>query len=160
SASVAGGISGLKWLAATNSEADGPAFPSFLGLAMLSDSTTGRPRAVLSASSITADRTAAISLLAARHLAVRNARVLGLVGCGAQARSHLRAFAGEFPLHRILLAGRGRANIDATSALARELGLEVEVCDDVASLLRRSQIVTSSVPPKTGASPILDARML
>lgn len=160
SASVAGGVSGLKWLAATNRQADGRTLPSFLGLAILSDSATGLPRAVLSASSITADRTAAISLLASRHLAVRDARVLGLVGCGAQARSHLRAFAGEFPLRRALLAGRGRANIDATSALARELGLDVEICDDVASLLRRSQIVTSSVPPQPGVPPILDARMV
>ncbi|MGA8301801.1 MAG: ornithine cyclodeaminase family protein, partial [Terriglobales bacterium] len=52
---------------------------------------TGVPEAVLDGRYITEARTAAVSAVSARYLARKNARVLGILGSGVQARSHLEA---------------------------------------------------------------------
>jgi len=158
--SVSNSMSGVKWVAGNMPASSAASPPSFVGLIILSETVTGRPRAILSAASITADRTAATSLLAARHLARADAQTIGLVGSGAQARAHLRAFAAEYPLSRALLYGRGETNLAATEQLARDLGLETERCDQVETLLPRSDILISSVTPRSGMPPILDASLL
>jgi ornithine cyclodeaminase/alanine dehydrogenase-like protein (mu-crystallin family) len=52
---------------------------------------TGEPLAVLDGRLITEMRTAAASAVATQHLARPNARVLGILGSGVQAQSHLAA---------------------------------------------------------------------
>ena len=52
---------------------------------------TGIAEAILDGRLITEARTAAVSAVSARHLARKNARVLGILGSGVQARSHLAA---------------------------------------------------------------------
>ena len=61
------------------------------GTVTLFDGETGQTRAVLNASAITAIRTAAVSAVATRLLARSDARTLGILGAGVQARSHLEA---------------------------------------------------------------------
>lgn len=55
---------------------------------MVFDRWTGLPRAVLDGTYITQMRTSAVSAMAARHLAAPDARVLAILGSGAQARGH------------------------------------------------------------------------
>jgi len=52
---------------------------------------TGVAEAILDGRYITEARTAAVSAVSARHLARKDARVLGILGSGVQARSHLEA---------------------------------------------------------------------
>jgi ornithine cyclodeaminase len=52
---------------------------------------TGEPLAFMNASAITAIRTAAVSAVATRLLARKDAAVLAILGVGVQARSHVRA---------------------------------------------------------------------
>jgi ornithine cyclodeaminase/alanine dehydrogenase-like protein (mu-crystallin family) len=61
------------------------------GTVTLFDGETGEVRVLMNASAITAIRTAAVSAVATRLLARRDARVLGILGAGVQARSHLEA---------------------------------------------------------------------
>jgi ornithine cyclodeaminase/alanine dehydrogenase-like protein (mu-crystallin family) len=61
------------------------------GTVTLFDGETGETRAILNASAVTAIRTAAVSAVATRLLARDDARVLGVLGAGVQARSHLEA---------------------------------------------------------------------
>jgi ornithine cyclodeaminase len=63
------------------------------GTVSLYDGETGMPTAILNASAITEIRTAAVTAVATRALAREDARVLGLLGAGVQARSHLHALA-------------------------------------------------------------------
>jgi alanine dehydrogenase len=53
------------------------------------DPVTGVPEAILDGRYITEVRTAAVSAVSARRLARTDARVLGILGSGVQARSHL-----------------------------------------------------------------------
>jgi alanine dehydrogenase len=55
------------------------------------DPQTGIPLAFLDGRYITEARTAAVSAVSVRHLARKDARVLGILGSGVQARSHLEA---------------------------------------------------------------------
>ena len=62
-------------------------------LIVMLDPVTGEPDAILDGRYITEVRTAAVSALSARLLARGDARVLGVLGSGVQARSHLEALA-------------------------------------------------------------------
>lgn len=93
---------GLKWVAAYPDNA-ALGIPQVNGLIILNDPDTGLATAVLDGSVITAARTAAASALAARYLARSDSTTLGILGCGVQGRSHLRAFASEFTLRRVLV---------------------------------------------------------
>jgi alanine dehydrogenase len=55
------------------------------------DPETGIAEAILDGRYITEARTAAVSAVSARHLARKDARVLGILGSGVQARSHFEA---------------------------------------------------------------------
>jgi ornithine cyclodeaminase len=65
--------------------------PSHLATILLLDPKTGQLLAVLDGRYITESRTAAVSAVSAKHLALPDANVLALIGSGVQARSHLEA---------------------------------------------------------------------
>jgi len=103
--------------------------PGINGAIMLLNSETGELSAVLGANWITAVRTAGLSAVAAKRLANPEAEVIGLIGTGVQAESHLRAFKEIFPLKHARAYGRGKSGIAKMEAVAQELGLSFEVAD-------------------------------
>lgn len=88
------------------------------GLVALLDPETGRLRALLDGSTITALRTAAVSAAATDLLAVKDARHLALLGNGRQAYEHARAFLKIRPLERICIYGRSS---EKTEQLIKQL---------------------------------------
>ena len=91
----------------------GTALDSHQGAVLLLDAATGSVQALLDASSITAIRTAAVSCLATRLLARKDADDLAILGSGVQARSHLEAMAIVRPLRRIRVWSRDTARARA-----------------------------------------------
>jgi ornithine cyclodeaminase/alanine dehydrogenase-like protein (mu-crystallin family) len=59
------------------------------GLYIMSEDETGQPVAIMDAKWVTANRTAAASALAAKHLARKDARTVAILGCGLQGRKNL-----------------------------------------------------------------------
>lgn len=131
--------------------------PQINGLVTMLDSTTGLPVAILDGNWITAVRTAGLSAVAAKHMARKDARSVGFVGCGVQARSHLDAFAEMFPLERIQLFGRGQTNIDLLTETAQAKGLIVDMCDSGQSAIEGVDLVVTSITATGGPAPFLDA---
>ena len=84
------------------------------GAVLVFSPETGELLAVISASAITAIRTAAVSALATRLLARGDARELAIIGAGVQGRAHLAAIAEVRPLTRVRIA-------DAVTERARML---------------------------------------
>jgi ornithine cyclodeaminase len=80
------------------------------GAVLLFEGETGAPLALMNASAITAIRTAAVSALATRLLALESAGDLAIVGSGVQARSHLEALASVRALRRVRVASRRPLN--------------------------------------------------
>src|SRR5437867_12029127 len=75
---------------------DNPAkgLPQNDGMVLVFDALTGVPAAILLDNGfITEQRTGAAGAVAAKHLARRDARVVGVVGCGNQARYQLESLA-------------------------------------------------------------------
>ncbi len=66
---------------------------STMGLIIINDVNTGQPLAVMDGGYITAQRTAAASGVSAKYLANKDAKVLGIVGAGEQARFNLLVLA-------------------------------------------------------------------
>jgi ornithine cyclodeaminase/alanine dehydrogenase-like protein (mu-crystallin family) len=115
------------------------------GTVTLFDGETGEVRALMNASAITAIRTAAVSAVATRLLAREDARELGILGSGVQARSHLKALrlVREFDRVRIFSPTAGNAK-----ALADEAG--AEVAGSAEEAVRDADVVltaTSSADP-------------
>jgi 1-piperideine-2-carboxylate/1-pyrroline-2-carboxylate reductase [NAD(P)H] len=93
--------------------------PAIQGEVILMDAHTGERLLMLDGVTVTARRTAAVSLLAAQLLAPKHARNLFVVGTGTQARSHLEAFTAHYKLENIWVYGR---NLEKTQALAADFG--------------------------------------
>jgi ornithine cyclodeaminase/alanine dehydrogenase-like protein (mu-crystallin family) len=83
------------------------------GLVTLFDGQTGRPRAILDASAVTAVRTAAVSAVATRVLAREDARVLAVLGAGVQGRAHLRALPAEREFKEVRVFSPHQAHAEA-----------------------------------------------
>lgn len=132
--------------------------PLMNSVIMLQDSGTGRPVALLDGNWITAERTTALSLIAARRMANPSSRVIALIGCGVQARSHLRAMAATFPLREVRVLGRGQANIDRLRELTTELGMQFHAADTADEAMRGADLIISSITRANEAKPFIDAR--
>jgi ornithine cyclodeaminase/alanine dehydrogenase len=166
-----------RFLMSTLAVADDPPFTAMKSLALnprnpergeplmnsaviLLDSETGRPLALIDGNWVTAIRTAALSAVAAKRLARADSAVAAFVGCGVQARSHLRAFADLFPLSEIRMLGRGRPNLDALSRAGEEMGLSTTECKSAREAVEGADLVVSSVAFSPGLEPFIDARWL
>lgn len=150
-------VAAVKWVSVVPAgpETD---LPPISAVICLNDLTTGHPLAVMDGEVITLLRTAAMSALAAERMVAGEPRVLAFAGCGAQARSHLEAFRDLFPsLAQVLCHSRSPASAEALAGLAKGRGLQAEVVADPDALLRRADIVISTVPAAPGLSPTLDA---
>ncbi len=120
--------------------------PSIQGDIVVFDAITGQRTAILDGPTVTARRTAAVSLLAARLLAPRRDGPLLIVGAGVQGRSHLEAFAAGLGVREVWVASRNPASADALVAHARTLGLRARRVDDADTALAECPLVVSSTP--------------
>lgn len=124
----------------------GTARPTIQGDVVVFDIATGERRLMLDGPTVTARRTAAVSLLAAQQLARRPEGPLLIVGAGAQGRSHLEAFAQGLPLRQVRIASRSPASAEALAAHARGLGLQAQVVADADAALADCPLVVTCTP--------------
>lgn len=120
--------------------------PSIQGDIVVFDAVTGQRTAILDGPTVTARRTAAVSLLAARLLAPRRDGPLLIMGAGVQGRSHLEAFAAGLGVREVWVASRSPASADALVAHARTLGLRARRVDDADAALAECPLVVSATP--------------
>lgn len=117
--------------------------PAIQGDVVVFDARDGRRLAMLDGPTVTARRTAAVSLLAARRLAARPQGPLLVVGAGVQGRAHLEAFAAGLGVRDVRIASRSGASADALVAYARSLGLQARRVDDPNAALADCPLVVS-----------------
>jgi len=125
----------------------GTARPTIQGDVVVFDVATGERMLVLDGPTVTARRTAAVSLLAAQCLAPARAGPLLIVGAGAQGRAHLDAFADGLPLLReVRIASRSPAGARALADAARARGLRASVVADPDDHLADCPLVVTCTP--------------
>lgn len=91
------------------------------------DVASGQRRLILDGPTITARRTAAVSALAARHLAPRLEGPMLIVGAGVQGQAHLEVFAQVLGIAEFFVTSRSAASAQRLTAHARRLGLRCEM---------------------------------
>lgn len=125
------------------------ALPNIQGLILLSEAMNGSPLAVMDSIEITILRTGAATAVAARHLARPDSRTITICGCGTQGRIQLRALRTALPLEQVYAFD---VNHDQAHSFARELsqeaGIAVEVVQDIASAVRKSDVCVTCTPAK------------
>jgi alanine dehydrogenase len=119
--------------------------PSHMGTILLLDPETGAPLSIMDGRYITAVRTAAVSAVAARYLARRDATTLGIIGSGVQARTHLEA------LGHVRLLGVARAWSPTASNLGRLVAEEpsVRAASSAEEAVRGADIVVIATSAST-----------
>jgi len=121
---------------------------------VLADVASGYPLLLSEMTLVTALRTAAVSALAARHMARADSRVMALIGNGAQSEFQAIAFHHMLGIRELRLFDTDR---DATAKLrlnleaARLAGLTLRLCDDAREAVQGAHIVTTVTADKRNA---------
>lgn len=139
-------------LVTVHPENAGRGLPTIQGEVIVMESGTGTRLGLLDGATVTARRTAALSLLAARQLAPRPEGPLLIVGAGAQARSHLEAFAEGLGVSKVFLTSRTRERAEALAGYAQEMGLEAAVVQDPEEALPEVGLIVTAT---TSREPVL-----
>jgi 1-piperideine-2-carboxylate/1-pyrroline-2-carboxylate reductase [NAD(P)H] len=138
--------------------------PAIQGEVIVFDSASGRRLALLDGPTVTARRTAAVTLLGIQHLApVRPASAL-LIGTGVQAAAHAHALIDFFGIRDVRIASRNAAHAQAfcadlatqhphvavTPVAAADLPAQCQEVDVVIALTTaQSPVIPAQLPPRT-----------
>ncbi len=120
------------------------ALPSIQGDVVVFDAVTGQRLCILDGPTVTARRTAAVSLLAAQKLARYTDGPLLVVGAGVQGHSHVEAFAAGLGVREVWVASRSAASADALVRHCHRLGLGARRVDDADAALADCPLVVST----------------
>jgi ornithine cyclodeaminase len=118
-----------------------------LGAVILHSGETGEPLAIANASAITAIRTAAVSAVATKLLARRDASVLAILGGGVQAGSHLQAIPIVRGIKEIRQFSRGSVE-DRRSRLSGHSAVPVLYVGSAEEAVRGADIVVTATNSK------------
>ena len=120
---------------------------SHQGAVLLFDTRSGTLLAMIDASSITAIRTAAVSGLATRLLALEDAGDLALLGSGVQASTHLDAMRAVRKLRRVRVCGLSLSRAQAFARHhERTLGLPIEAVATAKEAMLGADLICTTTP--------------
>lgn len=130
--------------------ADNPSrgLPAIQGEVMVFDVRDGRCLYLLDGPTVTAHRTAAVSLLAAQKLAPNPSGKLLLVGAGVQARAHLHAFVTGLGVKEVVVASRTLASAQLLVDEIHAMGLRAQIADNADEALAECSLVVSATSAK------------
>jgi ornithine cyclodeaminase len=132
--------------------------PRMMALITLFDGQTGMPRALLEGGYITDLRTGAGTALAARHLANRESRVLGLIGAGRVARNQVEGLCSAFRLQEIRVFSRSAERASAFAENMQRTGTPpIRVAASPEAAVREADLV---VVATTSSQPVLRGEWL
>ena len=125
----AGGVLGLKAGGYWPHNLDRRGLINHQSTVFLFDPDTGRPSAMVGGNLLTALRTAAASSVSIRHLARKDATVLGMVGAGHQATFQLRAALEQRPFEKVIGWNYHPEMLPSIERVASEAGVPFEAVD-------------------------------
>jgi 1-piperideine-2-carboxylate/1-pyrroline-2-carboxylate reductase [NAD(P)H] len=129
--------------------------PAIQGDVVVFDVQTGSRKMLLDGPTVTARRTAAVSLLAARSLAAQPQGRLLIVGAGVQGRAHLEAFAQGLGTREVVIASRNAASAEVLAVYARTLGIKAQITTSPNEALLDCPMVVTCTP---ASAVVLSAR--
>lgn len=122
---------------------------SIVALGMLADVATGYPQMVCDMTLLTALRTAAMSAVAAKHLARKDSRVLGLIGTGAQSEFQTHAMLSLFDIEEIRHFDRDTHAIEKYARNMSTSGMHLIACKNAEEVVQGIDILSTCICEKT-----------
>jgi ornithine cyclodeaminase/alanine dehydrogenase-like protein (mu-crystallin family) len=131
----------------------------FCGLIFLFSTENGAPLAILNDGIIQQKRVGADSGIGVKYLARSDARVVGMLGSGGMARSHMEAFVTVRPgIERLKVFSPTAANRERFAAeMAEKYGIEAVAVDAPDKIYRGADIVAAVTD---AAAPVLNGDLL
>ena len=127
-------------------------------LTVLYSTETGELLAVIWSDLITSYRTGAIGGVSAKYLARTDARVVGVLGSGRQARTQLMAVALARDLERALVFSPSAEHRQVFAReMSEQLGLPIEVADEPRRVVEAADIVVAAT---SSPRPVLEGEWL
>ena len=151
------GSAGIKWVSGypENYKQD---LPYINGLLILNDPKTGVPLSVMDCIWITAMRTGAATAVAAKYMANMDSHTVGILGCGVQGRTNLKALTITIPTLREVKAYD--ISSDAVNRYAEEMkkdtGLNVRIVATPKEAVYDSDIIVTAGPILKEPRPVIE----
>jgi len=151
------GSAGIKWVSGypENYKQD---LPYINGLLILNDPKTGVPLSVMDCIWITAMRTGAATAVAAKYMANMDSHTVGILGCGVQGRTNLKALTITIPTLREVKAYD--ISSDAVNRYAEEMkkdtGLNVRIVATPKEAVYDSDIIVTAGPILKEPHPVVE----
>ncbi len=138
---------GLKWV---NVHPKNRLFglPAVMAIIILNDPRNGFPLCVMDATLITNLRTGAAGGIAAKYLARKDSSVIGLVGCGAQARTQLLALKDLFRIKLVYVWDLKKEYAKKFLKDTQHFGLNAEIKDRISDAVEEADIVVTATPSR------------
>jgi 1-piperideine-2-carboxylate/1-pyrroline-2-carboxylate reductase [NAD(P)H] len=140
-------------LVTVHPENPGRDLPTIQGEVVVMDATTGERLGILEGGVVTARRTAALSMLAARELAPNPDGPLLVVGAGTQGRAHLDAFRAGLGVSRAFISSRSQGNAVSLAGHARSLGMDAEAVEGPGEVLDDVRLIVTATTSKEPVLP-------
>jgi alanine dehydrogenase len=130
----------------------------FCGLILLTSTETGEPLAFINDGVLQHMRVAADGGIGVKYLARKDAEVVGMLGSGGMARSHMQAFMAVRHVKKLQVYSPTRENREAFGReMAAKYDIEVKPCARPEDIYRGAHIVASLTD---SAVPVLDGTLL
>lgn len=124
--------------------------PGLGGLVLLLSRRTGAPAAILLDDGwLTNLRTAAAGAVAARYLAPKNVRAIGVLGTGVQARMQIEQLAKVTPCRELVVWGRSADNAKAYAQDMTTRGFRIAIGSSPADVAARANLIVTVTPSMT-----------
>ncbi|MEO6457096.1 MAG: delta(1)-pyrroline-2-carboxylate reductase family protein [Chloroflexia bacterium] len=130
--------------------------PSVQAEVLVFDTRTGRRLLWLDGVTVTARRTAALSLLAAQMLAPNPTGPLLIVGAGTQGRTHMEAMTQGLGVRQVYVTSRNLTHAENLAAYGRSVGVDAQAISRPADVLARTPLIVTAT---TSSTPVLPAEV-
>lgn len=155
------GSAGIKWVSAfpENYKRN---LPYISGLLILNDPETGLPISVMDCIWITAMRTGAATAVAAKYMANMDSSTVGILGCGVQGRSNLKALRIMMPELKDVKAYdiSGDAVNRYAEEMRKETGLNIGIVGSPEEAVEDSDIIVTAGPILKTPNPVIEDNWL
>ncbi|NLE94984.1 MAG: ornithine cyclodeaminase family protein [Dehalococcoidia bacterium] len=120
--------------------------PTLIATVVLISPETGEPLCIMDGTYVTGMRTGAVSGVATKYLARKDARVLGIVGAGFQGPFQLDAVRHSMAVDEVLVADLVLERARKLAERARGFGLKARACETVEEVVRGCDVLVTATP--------------
>jgi len=130
----------------------------YCGLIFLTSTETGEPLAFINDGVLQHMRVGADGGVGVKYMAKQDAKVVGMLGAGGMARTHMKAFMAVRNIQKLQVFSPTKANREAFAReMAESYNIEVRVCDRPEEIYEGADIVAAVTD---SAIPVLDGTLL